>query len=80
MFAGGAYGNYNPHEAKMVRKGPNPVVYFDMTIGGQEAGRIEMTLRADGAGSLDARLTPRHSPAACDDITIVTVYTCIQTR
>ncbi|KAJ1448087.1 cyclophilin-like domain-containing protein [Pelagophyceae sp. CCMP2097] len=25
----------------------NPVVYFDMTIGGQAAGRIEMTLRAD---------------------------------
>eukprot|EP00632_Arachnochrysis_sp_CCMP2950_P014048 CAMPEP_0185698190 /NCGR_PEP_ID=MMETSP1164-20130828/6190_1 /TAXON_ID=1104430 /ORGANISM="Chrysoreinhardia sp, Strain CCMP2950" /LENGTH=172 /DNA_ID=CAMNT_0028365097 /DNA_START=67 /DNA_END=585 /DNA_ORIENTATION=+ len=26
---------------------PNPVVYFDMTIGGAPAGRIEMTLRAD---------------------------------
>merc|ERR1711990_543586 len=25
----------------------NPVVFFDMTIGGQAAGRIEMTLRAD---------------------------------
>merc|ERR1711966_179603 len=25
----------------------NPVVFFDMTIGGQSAGRIEMTLRAD---------------------------------
>ena len=25
----------------------NPIVYFDMTIGGQSAGRIEMTLRAD---------------------------------
>ena len=25
----------------------NPVVFFDMTIGGQPAGRIEMTLRAD---------------------------------
>lgn len=25
----------------------NPVVYFDMTIGGKPAGRIEMTLRAD---------------------------------
>jgi len=25
----------------------NPQVYFDMTIGGQEAGRIIMTLRAD---------------------------------
>eukprot|EP00486_Rosalina_sp_Unknown_P006082 CAMPEP_0201575784 /NCGR_PEP_ID=MMETSP0190_2-20130828/21195_1 /ASSEMBLY_ACC=CAM_ASM_000263 /TAXON_ID=37353 /ORGANISM="Rosalina sp." /LENGTH=165 /DNA_ID=CAMNT_0048005849 /DNA_START=98 /DNA_END=595 /DNA_ORIENTATION=- len=25
----------------------NPVVYFDMTIGGKAVGRIEMTLRAD---------------------------------
>ena len=25
----------------------NPVVYFDMTVGGLVAGRIEMTLRAD---------------------------------
>lgn len=25
----------------------NPVCYFDMTIGGADAGRIEMTLRAD---------------------------------
>eukprot|EP00620_Florenciella_sp_RCC1587_P021098 CAMPEP_0182561830 /NCGR_PEP_ID=MMETSP1324-20130603/4260_1 /TAXON_ID=236786 /ORGANISM="Florenciella sp., Strain RCC1587" /LENGTH=172 /DNA_ID=CAMNT_0024774577 /DNA_START=56 /DNA_END=574 /DNA_ORIENTATION=- len=25
----------------------NPIVFFDMTIGGQPAGRIEMTLRAD---------------------------------
>lgn len=25
----------------------NPVVFFDITIGGQPAGRIEMTLRAD---------------------------------
>ena len=25
----------------------NPIVYFDMTIGGKTAGRIEMTLRAD---------------------------------
>ena len=25
----------------------NPVVYFDMTIGGADVGRIEMTLRAD---------------------------------
>ena len=25
----------------------NPLVYFDMTIGGVAAGRIEMTLRAD---------------------------------
>ncbi|CAM9606466.1 unnamed protein product [Choristocarpus tenellus] len=25
----------------------NPVVFFDMSIGGQPAGRIEMTLRAD---------------------------------
>ena len=24
-----------------------PIVYFDMTIGGAPAGRIEMTLRAD---------------------------------
>ena len=26
---------------------PNPVVFFDMTIGDKSAGRIEMTLRAD---------------------------------
>ena len=26
---------------------PNPVVYFDITIDGKSAGRIEMTLRAD---------------------------------
>jgi cyclophilin family peptidyl-prolyl cis-trans isomerase len=25
----------------------NPIVFFDITIGGQAAGRIEMTLRAD---------------------------------
>jgi hypothetical protein len=25
----------------------NPVVFFDMTIGGEPAGRIEMTLRQD---------------------------------
>ena len=25
----------------------NPVVFFDMTIGGAPAGRIEMTIRAD---------------------------------
>merc|ERR1719293_468310 len=25
----------------------NPVCYFDMTIGGKDAGRIEMTLRKD---------------------------------
>jgi hypothetical protein len=25
----------------------NPVVFFDMSIGGAPAGRIEMTLRAD---------------------------------
>lgn len=25
----------------------NPVVFFDLTIGGQKAGRVEMTLRAD---------------------------------
>ena len=25
----------------------NPVVFFDVTIGGAPAGRIEMTLRAD---------------------------------
>jgi|TARA_B110000977_G_scaffold63253_1_gene85969 hypothetical protein len=25
----------------------NPICFFDMTIGGEPAGRIEMTLRAD---------------------------------
>merc|ERR1712167_384836 len=29
------------------KKMSNPVVYFDMSIGGHPAGRIEMTLRAD---------------------------------
>eukprot|EP00392_Amoebophrya_sp_AT5.2_P003751 g3756.t1 len=28
-------------------EGSNPVVFFDMTIGGHPAGRIEMTLKAD---------------------------------
>jgi len=33
--------------------GPNPKVFFDMTIGGEDAGRIVMELRADGEdGSL----------------------------
>ena len=27
--------------------GENPVVYFDISIGGQAKGRIEMVLRAD---------------------------------
>jgi hypothetical protein len=27
--------------------GENPIVYFDITIGGEPAGRIEMELRAD---------------------------------
>merc|ERR1711959_102268 len=38
-----------PDEASKMAKmsGNNPVVFFDMTIGGQPAGRIEMTLRAD---------------------------------
>ena len=31
----------------MAAKQKNPVVYFDITIGGQDKGRIEMTLRAD---------------------------------
>merc|ERR1711865_428871 len=31
------------HQDKM----SNPIVFFDMTIGGSPAGRIEMTLRAD---------------------------------
>ena len=26
---------------------PNPVVFFEMSIGGERAGRIEMELRAD---------------------------------
>ena len=28
-------------------KGPNPVVYFDISINNRPGGRIEMTLRAD---------------------------------
>jgi cyclophilin family peptidyl-prolyl cis-trans isomerase len=28
---------------------PNPVVFFDISIGGAPAGRIEFTLRADVA-------------------------------
>eukprot|EP00619_Florenciella_sp_RCC1007_P006297 CAMPEP_0205903690 /NCGR_PEP_ID=MMETSP1325-20131115/252_1 /ASSEMBLY_ACC=CAM_ASM_000708 /TAXON_ID=236786 /ORGANISM="Florenciella sp., Strain RCC1007" /LENGTH=176 /DNA_ID=CAMNT_0053269365 /DNA_START=33 /DNA_END=563 /DNA_ORIENTATION=+ len=31
----------------MASSGSNPVVFFDMTIGGVASGRIEMTLRAD---------------------------------
>ena len=37
------------HEAKFVAAAhaPQTQVFFDMTIGGQPAGRIEMTLRND---------------------------------
>ena len=35
--------NHNPKKSNM----SNPIVFFDMTIGGASAGRIEMTLRAD---------------------------------
>ena len=35
----------------------NPVVFFDMTIGGAAAGRIEMTLRADVSSCSAAKRT-----------------------
>ena len=44
-----------------------PVVFFDMTIGGAPAGRIEMTLRADVVPkTAEVRLIRRHAaPYAC---------------
>ena len=39
-----AQGTLHTHPTE---KMSNPVCFFDMTIGGQPAGRIEMTLRAD---------------------------------
>jgi hypothetical protein len=36
---------FKSHRAKT--KMSNPVVFFDVAIGGRPAGRIEMTLRAD---------------------------------
>ena len=41
----------------------NPVVFFDVTIGGAPAGRIEMTLRADvvpKTAEVRTRRTPHH--------------------
>jgi hypothetical protein len=42
-------GSSAPAEAEILPclPGDNPVVFFDMTIGGKPAGRIEMTLRGD---------------------------------
>ena len=44
----------------------NPVCFFDMTIGGEPAGRIQMTLRADvtpkTAGALSRRDRLTRSP------------------
>ena len=36
-----------PHTHQLSTEMSNPIVFFDMTIGGAPAGRIEMTLRAD---------------------------------
>ena len=42
----------------------NPVVFFDMTIGGAPAGRIEMTLRADVVPkTAEVRAAPKLEPA-----------------
>ena len=35
------------HQPPPKHKMANPICFFDMTIGGEPAGRIEMTLRAD---------------------------------
>uniref|UniRef100_A0A7R9WUQ8 Peptidyl-prolyl cis-trans isomerase n=1 Tax=Craspedostauros australis TaxID=1486917 RepID=A0A7R9WUQ8_9STRA len=35
------------HELPTYPEGKNPIVFFDIEIGGQPKGRIEMTLRAD---------------------------------
>ena len=46
----------------------NPVVFFDMTIGGAPAGRIEMTLRADvvpKTAEVRAAPKPARSYLAC---------------
>ena len=45
-----------------------PVVFFDMTIGGAPAGRIEMTLRADVVPKTAEVLTAMRTAANSDDV------------
>ena len=55
----------------------NPVVFFDMTIGGAPAGRIEMTLRADVVPkTAEVRAAPKPArsspPTACHPLSRAT--------
>lgn len=40
-------GPSTPKSPDVPTEGPNPKVYFDITIGGKDAGRITMELRRD---------------------------------